>query len=120
MVKLTKTNPKLIELIGRLKEKSYKEDAAIWKDVAKRLERPTRRKAQVNISRINRHSDDDEMVLVPGKVLGSGNLDHKVYVAALSFSKNAEEKIETVGGECLNIYELLERNPKGSKIRIIE
>lgn len=120
MVKLTKTNPNIIELIGNLKEKSYKEKALIWKDVAKRLERPTRRRPQVNISKINRHSNDNETILVPGKVLGSGELDHKVHVVALSFSNRAEEKIGSSGGECLDIFEIMEKNPKGSKIRIIE
>jgi large subunit ribosomal protein L18e len=119
-MKLTKTNPKLIELIGTLKEKSYQEDVAIWKDVAKRLERSTRRYAEVNISQINRHSSPDETVLIPGKILGSGELDHKVDVVALGFSKKAEEKIAVAGGECLDISEILDKNPKGSKIRIIE
>jgi large subunit ribosomal protein L18e len=119
-MKLTKTNPKIIEIIGHLKEKSYKEDVAIWKDVAKRLERSTRRYAEVNISQINRHSSPDETVLVPGKILGSGELDHKVNVVALGFSKKAEEKIDSAGGKCLNISEILDENPKGSKIRIIE
>jgi large subunit ribosomal protein L18e len=119
-MKLTKTNPKLVELIGTLKEKSYQEDVAIWKDVAKRLERSNRRKAEVNISQINRHSSPDETVLVPGKILGSGELNHKVNVVALNFSKKAEEKIAAAGGECLDISEILDKNPKGNKIRIIE
>jgi large subunit ribosomal protein L18e len=119
-MKLTKTNPKLVELIGTLKEKSYQEDVAIWKDVAKRLERSNRRKAEVNISQINRHSSPDETVLVPGKILGSGELNHKVNVIALNFSKRAEEKIAAAGGECLDISEILDKNPKGNKIRIIE
>ncbi|MGF7118194.1 50S ribosomal protein L18e [Methanobacterium oryzae] len=119
-MKLTKTNPKLVELIGTLKEKSYQENVAIWKDVAKRLERSNRRKAEVNISQINRHSSPDETVLVPGKILGSGELNHKVNVVALNFSKRAEEKIDAAGGECLDISEILDKNPKGNKIRIIE
>ncbi len=119
-MKLTKTNPKLIELIGTLKEKSYQEDVAIWKDVAKRLERSNRRKAEVNIAQINRHSSPDETVLIPGKILGSGELNHKVNVVALNFSKKAEEKIAAAGGECLNMSEILDKNPKGNKIRIIE
>jgi large subunit ribosomal protein L18e len=119
-MKLTKTNPKLIELIGNLKVKSYQEDVKIWKDIAKRLERSNRRHAEVNISKINRHSSPDETILVPGKILGSGKLDHKVNVVALGFSKKAEEKIGAAGGKCLNITEILDENPKGSKIRIIE
>jgi len=119
-MKLTKTNPKITELIGNLKEKSYQEDVKIWKDIARRLERSTRRYAEVNISKINRHSSPDETILVPGKILGSGELDHKVNVVALGFSKKAEEKIDAAGGKCLGILEILDENPKGSKIRIIE
>jgi large subunit ribosomal protein L18e len=120
MVKLTKTNPNIKEIVASLKEKSYTEDAAIWKDIAKRLERPTRKSAEVNISDINRHTSPDELILVPGKVLGNGTLDHKVNVAAMSFSKSAEEKIATAGGECMAILEVVDKNPKGSGIRIME
>lgn len=118
--KITKTNPNLIELIGNLREKSYVEEVAIWKDVAKRIERSTRRKAQVNLSKINRFSNESETVLIPGKVLGSGEINHKVNVVALDFSKMAQEKIEKAGGECVSIDAILEQNPKGNGIRIIE
>ena len=118
--KITKTNPNITELIRNLKKKSNSEEAAIWKDVAKRLGRSTRRKAQVNLSTINRYSSEDETVLIPGKVLGSGEINHKVQVVALSFSKSAQEKIESAGGECLNIGTAMEINPKGSNIKILE
>lgn len=115
-----KTNPQITGLIVSLKEKSYQEKAAIWKDLARKLEKSTRRQAEVNLSQINRYTSPDELVLVPGKVLGSGTLDHKVQIAALNFSKRAAEKIETAGGECLPISQLMEENPKGSGVRIIE
>jgi len=119
-MKIQKTNPQITGLIKSLKEKSYQEEAAIWKDLARKLERSTRRQAEVNLSKINRHTATDELVLVPGKVLGSGVLDHKVQIAALNFSKTAQEKIGNVGGECLDINQLMEKNPKGSGVRIIE
>ena len=119
-MKLTKTNPKIMEIIKNLKEKSYSEDVGIWKDIAKRLERSKRRYAEVNISKINRYSSPKETILVPGKILGSGQLDHNVNVVALGFSKRAEEKIDAAGGRCLNITQILDENPKGNKIRIIE
>ncbi|BDZ69046.1 50S ribosomal protein L18e [Methanobacterium ferruginis] len=115
-----KTNPHINQLIKILKEKAYQEETPLWKDLARRLEKPTRQRAEVNISRINRHSSDDEVVLVPGKVLGSGALDHKVQVAALDFSQQAEEKITSAGGKCLDITLLMEENPQGSGIKIIE
>ena len=67
--KIIKTNPNLIELINKLYEQSRSEDAAIWKDVAQRLERSNRRTAEVNLSDIARHAEAGETVLVPGKVL---------------------------------------------------
>lgn len=115
-----KTNPQINQLIDILKEKAYQEEVPLWKDLARRLERSTRRQAEVNISRINRHTSDDETVLVPGKVLGSGALDHKVQVAALDFSQTAVEKIVDAGGKCLDITLLVEENPQGSRIKIIE
>jgi large subunit ribosomal protein L18e len=117
---IQKTNPKLTGLIKSLKENSYQKEAPIWKDVSRRLERSTRRQAEVNLSQLNRYTSVDELVLVPGKILGSGVLDHKIQVAALSFSSLAREKIETAGGECLTIIQLMESNPKGSGVRIIE
>ena len=117
---ITKTNPYLVNLIIKLKKKSNEENVKIWRDVAERLNRPTRRRAEVNISKINRYSKENETVLVPGKVLGSGKLDHKVTVAALAFSKNAKNKIKKAGGRCISIDTLLEENPKGSNVRIME
>ena len=118
--RVIKTNPNLMELIANLKDKSYNEEVAIWKDVAKRLERSTRRQAEVNLSDINRVSNKDQTVLVPGKVLANGQLDHKVSIAALNFSKAAQEKIEKSGGKCISISEIIEKNPKGSNIKIVE
>ncbi len=113
-----KSNPRLIGLVSDLKAKSREEDAPIWRDIAKRLEKPTRNYAEVNLSRINRHSTEGETVIVAGKVLGSGSVDHSVNVAALDFSLKAREKVE-VKGKCYSIEGLMEENPKGSGIRII-
>ena len=90
--KVVKTNPNLIELINKLYEQSRNEDAAIWKDVAQRLERSNRRTAEVNLSDIARHAEAGETILVPGKVLSNGDLENKVDVVALKFSAKAQEK----------------------------
>ena len=118
--KIIKTNPNLIELINKLNKQSKSEDAAIWKDVADRLSRSNRRTAEVNLSSINRYAVAEEAILVPGNVLSNGELDKKVNVVALKFSAKAQEKIESAGGECISIDEIIETNPKGSNIRIIE
>ncbi|MEZ5334966.1 MAG: 50S ribosomal protein L18e [Methanolobus sp.] len=107
-------------LIAALKEETRQNGAAIWRDVAKRLEKPGKNHAQVNLSKINRYAKDGETVLIAGKVLGSGLLDKAVTVAAYNFSATAMEKIAEVGGKCLTIEEIMEENPKGSGIKILQ
>jgi large subunit ribosomal protein L18e len=109
------TDKHLRELIIALK----KTKKASWKRIAERLERPRRNRAEVNIMKINKHTKEGETVVVPGKVLSEGELDHRVTIAALSFSGAALEKLKGQA-DCLEISELLSKNPDGSKIRIME
>lgn len=114
-----KTNPQLIKLIKILKKKSYENKVKIWKDIAKRLEKSSKRYAAVNVWKLEKFLKDDETAIVPGKLLGYGNINRKVNVAAFAFSKTAKQKIEKVGGKTMSIMDLVEVNPKGSGIRII-
>ena len=115
-----KTNPNLIALAHDLRQKSYDEDVAIWKTIATKLEKSNRSQAEVNVSRINRYSAENDTVVIPGKVLSNGSLDHKVEVAALKFSEAAKAEIEKAGGECISIADLVEKNPKGSNVKIMQ
>ncbi len=116
-VKTKATNPDLISLIVELKSESFKSKKPIWKAVAKLLDKPTRSRRVVNISRINRNTKEKDVIIVPGKVLASGELDHPVTIAALSFSKQAEEKIKKAGGKLLTIREAMkDKNLKNIKI----
>jgi large subunit ribosomal protein L18e len=115
---MTKTNPELIALIDYLNEAAETHEAAIWRDLARRLQKSRQRWAAVNVDEIAKHLNDNEVALVPGKVLGSGRAS-KVDVAAFSFSHSAREKIEAAGGTCLSIRDLVEQHTNGRDIRII-
>jgi large subunit ribosomal protein L18e len=117
--KIVKTNPALINLIKGLKQTAYENQAPIWKDIAERLEKPSRNWPEVNLNRINSYIKEKETALIPGKVLSTGKLTKKVSIAAWSFSENAYEKIKKAGGKVLTIEELVKRNPKGKDIRIL-
>jgi large subunit ribosomal protein L18e len=114
-----KTNPRIVNLISILKETSRTSDTRIWREIARRLESPNKNHAEVNISKINRYAASGETIIVPGKVLGSGAIDQPVVVAALNFSKSAEEKIAGAKGSCITIEQLVTDNPKGSGVRIL-
>jgi len=117
--KNTKTNPMLIGLIQELKKQASENDAPIWKDIAKRLEKPSRNWPEVNLDRISKYTGEKETALIPGKVLSNGELTKKVTIAAWSFSEKSQEKIKKAGGKHITIEELLKSNPKGKDVRIL-
>ena len=120
MRKLKSTNPELKAVIHSLRKKAQENDAPIWRDVAERLASSRRSRVAVNLSRLNRFTKAKDSVVVPGKVLGAGSLEHSVSVAAFSFSDQAKRKISEAKGKCFSILELLKDNPKGSNVRIME
>jgi large subunit ribosomal protein L18e len=113
------TNPYLKKLIEELKKSSRELKAPIWLAIAEKLEKPRRKKVEVNIIDLERNVKPNEKVVVPGVVLASGELTKPIVVAAWRFSQKAKEKIEKVGGKCISIQELMKENPKGSGVRII-
>ena len=106
------------QLIAMLREESYKGNA-IWKKVADDLNIPTRQRKIVNLSKINRFTAENEVVVVPGKVLSSGELGHKLIIAAFRFSASSIEKMKKSGSSAMSISELMKKNPSGKGVRII-
>lgn len=113
-----KSNPVLVALISDLKAAGRENEAPIWRDIASRLERPSRNWAQVNVSKLS-HARDGENVVIPGKLLGSGDVERAVTVAAVSVSASARDKVAKAGGKVLTLKEATEAFPKGEKCRII-
>jgi large subunit ribosomal protein L18e len=113
------TNPELVKLIRFLKKQSKEQKTAVWHDVAENLAKSRARRAAVNLSRINRHTERKDIVVVPGKVLGTGTLDHAVTVAAFSLSAKAAEKLKAARAKYMSITELVEKNPTGANVKII-
>ncbi len=113
------TNMYLRKIIDDLKRLGYANNTGLWLRIAEDLEKPTRQRRIVNLFKINLHTKDGETIVVPGKVLGTGELNHRVVVAAWSFSESAKEKIKNAKGECITIQQLVEKNPKGKDVRII-
>ena len=112
-------NPALRDTIKLLHKASAEHKAPIWDAVAKLLNRPSRRRHEVNLHLLERNLEKNQTAVVPGAVLSDGDLTKQVSVAAIKFSKEAEEKIRKAGGSVLTIESLVEKNPKGSKVRML-
>jgi large subunit ribosomal protein L18e len=113
-------NQTLIDTIQALKDASNESGKAIWKALAEELDAPKRRRVTVNLSRIDRHTGEDEVVAVPGKVLAAGSLSKPLKIAAFSFSEGAIEKIKLAKGEHMSLDELLASGIEPSQIRIMK
>ncbi|MEM1546643.1 MAG: 50S ribosomal protein L18e [Candidatus Methanomethylicia archaeon] len=117
------TNIYTRKLIDLLKKKYRKCGAKIWKITADLLEYPRRKRIEVNVGKISRIYDNlkikPKILVVPGVVLGHGDIKNPVIVAALKFTKKAKEKIESSGGRCLSLYDAVEINPDGSNTIIL-
>jgi len=109
-------NSELISLIRTLKKLSNKENVKIWKRIASDLSRSTRTRRKVNIYKIDKYTKEDETAIVPGKVLSMGDLTKNITIAAYQFSEAAKTKLKD---NAITIEELIEKNPKGKKLRII-
>lgn len=113
------TDPNVIELINKLKKKSAETNVSLWKTVANKIEKSKRQRAAVNLSKISRFSKTNDIIVVPGSVLSSGNLEKKVTIAALKFSEGAKEKISSTNSKMLTLDELVESGLEVSKMKII-
>ncbi len=116
---MQKTNPVLKKEIAKLEEAGRKEDARVYTKAAEELKKTDKNRTEVNISKIQRHAEEGDTVLVPGKVLGAGRLNKEVKVAAFKFSKGARKAISDVG-DSMYIKDLIEENPEGKQVKIMK
>lgn len=114
-MKIRDKNPLVKEAIANMGQSKV----PLWKAAAKALNRPQRIGFAVNLFSLEKNAHPQEQVLVPGKVLGSGEIQKSLTVAALMFSGEARKKIEKAGGVALSIPQLMEKNPEGKGVRIM-
>ncbi|MFB0543149.1 MAG: 50S ribosomal protein L18e [Candidatus Bathyarchaeia archaeon] len=119
MKRRRRTNPELISTIRELKKRARSEGVGLWDALAEGLDKAKRGRVAVNLSRLNRNTVEGEVVAVPGKVLGSGELSHPLTVAAFSFSETARRKISLVDGRSISLKELVDSGIPPSKIKIM-
>ncbi|RLF97829.1 MAG: 50S ribosomal protein L18e [Thaumarchaeota archaeon] len=90
-----------------------------WKRILEEADRPRRNRRTVNLYKLNRLTESGDAVYVPGKVLGTGDIDHPITISAFSFSKKAYEKLLKSGSTVLTTKEFAEKYPRGSGVKII-
>lgn len=114
-----KPNSVRLKLGHDLEKQSRKSKQPMWKDISRRLLSSRKNRSKVNVAEISRNSKEGERVVVPGKVLAAGSIDHKVTVAAFSFSQEARAKIVASGGKCIEISDFAKSTSEAKDVLII-
>jgi len=105
--------------IWTLRNALKKNKVPIWKAVIKELSRSRSNRRELNIGELAHVTKDKEVVIVPGKILGSGEISHKLTVWCFTISEVATRKILDAGGKILPLDSLIKKYPDGKGVRII-
>jgi large subunit ribosomal protein L18e len=102
-----------------LKRQSRNPGGRVWRVLLERMLAPRRNRTAINLTALQRNFEKGRIMVVPGKVLANGVIQDKLQVAALAFSAKARTKIETRGGKCLSLEELMQTNPTGKDLKMV-
>ena len=105
--------------IWSLRNAFKRNKAPIWRALQEELAGPRANRREINVRRLAEITKADEVVIVPGKVLGTGTLGHKLTVCAFSISETAAKKIIESGGKVVTFDDLIKKHPDGKGVRII-
>lgn len=112
-------NTMIDNTIWTLRQAFKKSKAPIWRALEEELEGPRANRREVNVRRLAEITKAGEVIVVPGKVLGTGSLGHKLTVCAFSISEGAAKKVMTAGGKVVSFEDLIKKHPDGKGVRII-
>ena len=113
------TNQVVIRMARDLKKASVKNDAPIWAKLAEYALKPSIARRDINLNRISQLTKENDMVVFPGKVLGTGNIPHKITLCSFSISNSAADKIIGNGGKLISYSDLIEQNPTGKGVVLL-
>ena len=97
-----------------------KTNSKIWLNVKSNLLKTNSNRPEVNVEKIAKFTKNNDIVIVPGKVLGDGDISHIVKIGALNFSDSSISKITSCGGEALLIPKFIEKYGDKGGIKLIE
>ena len=109
-------------LIALLEKTGRKSKSAIWLDLATRLQKPRRQRPSINLWKIQKLAKvfKGKNLVVPGKVLGFGEVSEKISVVGFEFSGRAREKIEKVGGKAISLEKAIEEKLEPKTMVIVK
>jgi len=111
-------NQVVLHMVKDLKQASKKNEAPIWSRLADLALKSSSSKRVVNLTRISKTTKDNDVLFVPGKVLGTGNISHKITLSSFSMSVTAAKKIIQTGGSIITYSDMIKKYPTGKGVII--
>ncbi|MFL6330836.1 MAG: 50S ribosomal protein L18e [Nitrososphaeraceae archaeon] len=112
-------NTLVYNTIWTLRRAFKKNKAPIWRLLENELSGPRSNRREVNVRELANVTKSNEVVIVPGKVLGTGAIGHRLTVCTFSISEIAARKIIGSGGKIITLDDLVQNHPDGTGVRII-
>ncbi len=81
--------------------------------------KPSIARRDINLNRINELTKENDTVVFPGKVLGTGTVSHKITLCAFSISNAAAAKVLENGGKLITHTDLIKQNPTGKGVVLL-
>jgi large subunit ribosomal protein L18e len=117
------TNKKLEirKLVASLEKTGRKTKINLWKDLAERINKPTRQNVVVNVNKLDlmAKKNKGKILVVPGKILSVGDLEEKAKIVAVSASDTAIAKIN-VNGEFIFLKDFVDEKTKVSNVVMVK
>ena len=109
-----KTNKELVETIIKAKKKSN------WLKVADKISTTKINQKSLNLDEIDKKASENDVIVIPGKVLGTGKVSKKIKIVALNFSESAKDKLTKDKIEFSTIDKEIKENPEAKKIKLLQ
>jgi len=113
------TNQVVIQMANDLKKAAKANEAPIWAKLAEYALKPSIARRDINLNRIGQLTKENDTIVFPGKVLGTGNIPHKITLCSFSISNSAASKITENGGKLITYSDLIKQNPTGKGVVLL-
>ena len=113
------TSQVILQMAKQLRGASKKNNAPIWLKLAELALKPSISRRVINLGQLDKFVNDNDVVVVPGKVLGTGNISHKITLCSFSISTTGAKKVTQSGGKLVDFTHLIKNHPTGKGVKII-
>jgi large subunit ribosomal protein L18e len=113
------TNTLVSETGWILRKASKESKAPIWNAIERKITGRRANRSEINVGMLAKVTENGQTVIVPGKILGTGSIGHKLTVCSFSISEAAAAKIIQADGSVMNLKDFIKKYPDGRGVRII-